>query len=144
MKNMINAISGKRGFTMLELLMVVIIIGILATLAVPQYMGFIEKARAAEAISTIGAIRTAESLYKLETGSYTTAITSLGITIPTAGASTYWTYNMSSAGDASFSVTATRTSKKAASSVVGQTIVMTWSDTTGESWSGSHIGTPRQ
>lgn len=128
---------------MLELLMVVIIIGILATLALPQYMSFIEKARAAEAISTMGAIRTAENLAKLENGTYTSDSTALSITFPTSGNSTYWTYTVSGAGDTGFSVTATRTTKKASGGTAGQTIVLNWNDTSGETWSGSHIGTPR-
>lgn len=134
--------KNKAAFTMLELLMVVIIIGILATLALPQYMSFIEKARAAEAISTMGAIRTAENLAKLENGTYTADASALAITFPTSGDSTYWTYSVSGAGNAGFSVTATRTSKKAPSGVAGQTITLNWSDATGEAWSGSHIGAP--
>jgi type II secretory pathway pseudopilin PulG len=50
--------------------MVVIVIGILATLAIPQYATFAERARAAEAISTISALKTAQSLYKLDNSSY--------------------------------------------------------------------------
>jgi len=132
----------KSGFTMLELLMVVIIIGILATLALPQYMGFIEKARSTEAISTMGTIRTAQNLYKLETGTYSPDASNLAITVPTSGAATYWTYSITGASDTGFGVTATRTSKKAAAGVSGQNIVMTWNDSSGESWSGSHIGAP--
>lgn len=142
MKN-ITVLSGKKGFTMLELLMVVIIIGILATLAVPQYMSFIEKARAAEAMSTIGAIRTAENLYKLENGTYAGSIDLLAIEAPTSGSATYWTYSVSGGSDTGFTVTARRTSKKAGSNVAGQTIILNWTDASGESWSGSHIGVPR-
>lgn len=133
----------RSGFTMLELLMVVIIIGILATLALPQYMSFIEKARATEAINTMGAIRTAENLAKLELGSYTADATNLSISFPTAGSATYWTYGLSGASDTGFVVTATRTSKKVAAGIAGQTITLTWNDATGESWSGSHVGAPR-
>ena len=50
-------IKNKKAFTLLELLMVVIIIGILATLAVPQYEKFKEKAIAAEAVNMLGVIR---------------------------------------------------------------------------------------
>lgn len=127
---------------MLELLMVVIIIGILATLALPQYMSFVEKARASEAIATISAIRTAENLAKLETGSYTSDPNALAITFPTAGNMTYWTYAVSGSGDTSFSVTASRTSKKAPAGTAGQTITLIWNDASGETWSGSHIGVP--
>ena len=127
---------------MLELLMVVIIIGILATLALPQYMSFVEKARASEAIGTISAIRTAENLAKLETGSYTSDTTALSIQFPTSGSATYWTYAVSGTSDTGFSVTATRTSKKAPAGSAGQTITLIWNDSSGESWSGSHIGVP--
>ncbi|MFH0839147.1 MAG: prepilin-type N-terminal cleavage/methylation domain-containing protein, partial [Candidatus Omnitrophota bacterium] len=53
-------VVSKRGFTLLEVLMVVIIIGVLATLAIPQYTKTVEKARAAEAYSNLGTIRKAE------------------------------------------------------------------------------------
>lgn len=49
--------KGKRGFTLLEILIVIIIIGILATLAVPQYFRTIERARQSEAISNLGLLR---------------------------------------------------------------------------------------
>ncbi|MGE4358004.1 MAG: type IV pilin protein [Candidatus Omnitrophota bacterium] len=58
----------KRGFTLLEILVVIIIIGILATLALPQYMKTIKKARIAEATSNIGSLRGALLRYYQEYG----------------------------------------------------------------------------
>lgn len=46
----------KKAFTLLELLMVVIIIGILATFAIPQYRIMGEKAKAAEAMNMLSAL----------------------------------------------------------------------------------------
>ena len=58
----------KRGFTLLELLMVVVIIAILAAIAVPQYLKTTERARMAEAISMLGTIRNSLIRYVGETG----------------------------------------------------------------------------
>lgn len=54
---------GKRGFTLIELIIVIVIIGILAVIAIPAYFANIEKARKAEAYSTMAAIRSAEQAY---------------------------------------------------------------------------------
>ena len=62
--------NARNGFTLLELLIVVIIIGILASVAVPQFGKAARKARASEAISMIGAVLTAELAYYQEMGLY--------------------------------------------------------------------------
>ena len=54
----------QRGFTLLELLMVVIIIAILASIALPQYLRASERTRASEALQILGAIRSAELRYQ--------------------------------------------------------------------------------
>lgn len=69
----------KKGFTLLELIVVIIIIGILATLGVTQYTKVIEKGRTAEAKMILGQIRTAQEARKLEYGSYTTDTTNLAV-----------------------------------------------------------------
>ena len=53
----------KKGFTLLELLAVVMIIGILASIAMPQYRMAMEKARLAEGLSVLKAISDAQSRY---------------------------------------------------------------------------------
>lgn len=64
--------NGKSGFTLIELMVVVVIIGILAGLIVPRIMGSDDKAREAKAKMQIESIETALKLYKLDNGAYPT------------------------------------------------------------------------
>ena len=62
--------TSKSGFTLLELLIVVIIVSILAAVALPQFGKVMEKSRAAEGVAILGAIRTAQLFYYEEHGEY--------------------------------------------------------------------------
>ena len=64
----------KRGFTLLEILIVVVIIGILAGLAIPKFNKTIETAKGKEAYVTLETLRTAERMYYLDYGSYTSIV----------------------------------------------------------------------
>ena len=50
-------IKKKKGFTLLELLIVVIIIGILASMAIPQYQRILVRSKTAEALTNLGVLR---------------------------------------------------------------------------------------
>lgn len=71
----------KLGFTLLELIVVIIIIGILATLGFSQYTRMIERARGAEARSVLGNIRTQAAAIWIEKNS--------GGATPTIGAGNF-------------------------------------------------------
>ena len=61
-----------KGFTLIELMIVIVIIGILATLLIPRIMERPEEARRVKAKMDIKAIVSALKLYKIDCGSYPT------------------------------------------------------------------------
>ena len=63
----------KKGFTILELLIVVVILGVLAGLTIPVYQAAIEKSRAQEAIQMLSTIRESMLRYYSIHGTYWTA-----------------------------------------------------------------------
>jgi len=74
-------IKMRKGFTLLELITVVIIIGILALIAVPQFFKVAERARSAEGIAVAGNLRDAQLRYSSEFGTTTDDMGNLDINI---------------------------------------------------------------
>jgi prepilin-type N-terminal cleavage/methylation domain-containing protein len=56
----------RAGFTMIEMMVVVIIVGVLAAIAIPVYSGYVKKSRVSEATARIGDILTAAKTYAIE------------------------------------------------------------------------------
>ena len=67
---MLSMLKGKKGFTLIELMIVVAIIGILAAIAIPNFLKFQAKSKQSEAKSNLGAVFTGEVAFFGETNRY--------------------------------------------------------------------------
>ncbi len=116
----------KKGFTLVEVLIVVIIIGILASIGVPQFADSIEKAKGVEARAGLGHIQTGEKIFFAENEYYTTNLEDLDISLP----QTYWAITISAPTLTTFTATATR----AGGLRSGQTISMNQAGSLSGNW----------
>jgi type II secretion system protein G len=117
---------GNRGFTLIELMIVVAIIGILAAIAIPLYASIQARARVAKVQADLRTLASAVSMYQAHIGSLPNAITDLTVSVsnnlgqtagpfigsvptPPGGGSPTWsayTAAYSSSSDGTFSLTA--------------------------------------
>jgi type IV pilus assembly protein PilA len=74
----IRSYKGRSGFTLIELMIVVAIIGILAAIAIPNFIRFQARAKQSEAKGNLKAIFTAERSYIQEHDKYVTSFTTVG------------------------------------------------------------------
>ncbi|MBK5274443.1 MAG: type II secretion system major pseudopilin GspG [Desulfuromonadales bacterium] len=65
-----NTLKNRNGFTLIEIMVVIVILGLLAALVGPKLMGRTDDAKVTDARVQIKNIETALKLYKLDNGSY--------------------------------------------------------------------------
>jgi len=132
----------KKGFTLLEVLIVVIIIGILASIAMPQYIAAIEKSRSAEAVTNIGSLKTSVDRYWYQKGTITDDPNDLDIDNPNSATNKQYSYAIDPTGTTGsvrkYTITATRTAG-------GNAYTVTWVQTdnkTGSLYRSANLGGP--
>ncbi|MBA6287811.1 MULTISPECIES: type II secretion system major pseudopilin GspG [unclassified Colwellia] len=72
-----KAVRNIRGFTLLEVMVVIVILGILASMVVPNLLGSQERANVQKAVSDINALETSLTMYKMDNYQYPTTEQSL-------------------------------------------------------------------
>ena len=103
---MCKQLKSQKGFTLIELMIVVAIIGILAAIAIPNFLQYQMKSRQAEAKVNLNAIKTSEVAFQAERGCYL----GIGVEGATVAASTKtvplaWGTGLAPVGAANFCLT---------------------------------------
>ncbi|WP_026469782.1 pilin [Aliivibrio logei] len=94
-----NKRQGQKGFTLIELMIVVAIIGVLSAIAIPAYKDYVSKSQAASALATLKSLVTPAELIIQEEGTLSSAISTLGIS---AGSNTLGTLSIEDNKDIKF------------------------------------------
>jgi prepilin-type N-terminal cleavage/methylation domain-containing protein len=95
----------RAGFTLVELAVSLVIIGVLATFGIPRFLESVERSKAAEGFGYLATIRAAQERYKVRQGVYASTLEQLDIPQP---APRYFTVGSITATDNTWTLTLTR------------------------------------
>jgi prepilin-type N-terminal cleavage/methylation domain-containing protein len=79
MRFQLSASNKRQGFTLVELAVVIVIIGVLAAFGVPRFLKSVERSKAGEAVSYLSAIRSSQERYQSQNGSYASDLSTLDL-----------------------------------------------------------------
>ena len=86
---MSKKLIGQKGFTLIELMIVVAIIGILAAIAIPNFMQYQAKSKQSEAKTNLGGIYTSEVAYFGEQNAFSNDFALIGFQVASTGTQRY-------------------------------------------------------
>lgn len=96
----------QRGFTLIELMIVVAIVGILAAIAAPSYTNYLRRGRVAEAVATLSTMRATLEQYFQDNRTYVGACAN-GTVAPLPAATPHFTFACPTLSATGYSITAT-------------------------------------
>jgi prepilin-type N-terminal cleavage/methylation domain-containing protein len=115
----------RKGFTLVELAVVVVIIGVLAAFGVPRLLKSVERSKAAESFNYLAAVRSGLERYHARTGSYTSVMGDLDVQLPAPKYFTVGAIAPGSTGNIEDSWTLTLTRTGAAAGYGAYTVTFT-------------------
>ena len=104
----------KAGFTLVELMIALVVIGILSAIALPNYNAWVKKSRRADATVALSRAQQLQEKYRVSNTTYSSSMSSIGAS--TTSDSGYYTISISSANTTDYTLTATPVSGKSQAS----------------------------
>ena len=103
-------LKNKSGFTLLEIIIVIIIVGVLASLALPRFFSTVEFSKSTESFAGMAALRQSmERCYLSAGGNYTTcALANLDVENPANSPGAHFAYGIAGQSATGYVITATR------------------------------------
>lgn len=94
-----------RGFTIVELVIAILVVGVLMAVALPNFLDSIRKGRRSEAMTALSAVQQAQERYRSNNASYASTLTTLGVAGSTRPGGHY-TLTLTGATASGYTVTA--------------------------------------
>ena len=102
----------KSGFTLLEIIIVIIIVGVLASLALPRLFSTVEFSRSGEALASFSSLRSSLERCYLQNSSYATCtMATIDLTDPGTSPNAHFSYGVGGQTATGYLITATRTTR---------------------------------
>lgn len=117
MRKMQRSLSGKGGFTLVELMIVVIIVGILAAVAVPLFRQNVKKAMASEGAALVGTVRTSQRVFHVQHQTYCTNANQADLGVDTTGNKYFTSFTLTLVSATAFRATTVGTGDATGTSV---------------------------